>query len=365
MGESRETWRLGHRPALDGLRAVAVLLVLAAHTRTFTGDVDGGNVGVTIFFTLSGFLITSVLLQQRDRTGRITLSEFYRRRALRLVPAMLVTIALAVAVEIVVLGRIGDWSLILGSLTYTSNFVMVDGTFPTPTGLGHMWSLGIEEQFYLVWPLVVIVVARFAKLRLAIGLVYVVLAVAVVRVVLAGHVAGWARVYFAPDMRADSLLIGCAVAFAFHGARVGRRSHGWVVVPAAAVILLDMRVSATAANLTNMITPLVVGLSAGALVWSIALGGQRWLAARPLVWVGKRSYGLYLYQGPVLLGVHQTLGLHRWADYLVSVPLIFGCAALSWRYVEQPFLQRRSADASNTADHVERGNRLEARGAVA
>ncbi|HET9720708.1 MAG TPA: acyltransferase, partial [Solirubrobacteraceae bacterium] len=156
--------RLGRRPVLDGLRGVAVLLVIAEHT----GLLHNGFLGVDVFFVLSGFLITTLLLEEFQRAGRISLRGFYARRARRLVPALLVAVAafLVISAAADQSGFGDDVLAAAAGVTYITNILMA----LTPTWLpavGHLWSLGAEEQFYLLWPVVLIAAIRRSVSRRA------------------------------------------------------------------------------------------------------------------------------------------------------------------------------------------------------
>src|SRR5580765_6045338 len=207
---------LGHRPALDGLRGVAILLVLAGHSGV-PGVGEGGETGVALFFVLSGFLITALLAEEYRDTGRIDFAAFYRRRALRLLPALFLFLAVVLAWS--QLSRWGVLSMVRpSSLTdvgvtvfYVANWWI--GVYNHDSGgINHMWSLGIEEQFYLVWPALL-----FAGLSLF-GLRSRKLLAAVVALTLVSAAEGaWLyhtsspylrRVYYGTDTRADGILIG-------------------------------------------------------------------------------------------------------------------------------------------------------------
>ena len=148
-------FRLGYRPALDGLRGIAILAVLAFHSRAFF--LEGGFIGVDLFFVLSGFLITVLLVQEKAKHGRIDFKAFYIRRALRLLPAMLGLLT-ALWVATLVLGdRFATDAALMGkvmavTLAYVPNWVLAFDLGAWPSALTHVWSLAIEEQFYLLWP---------------------------------------------------------------------------------------------------------------------------------------------------------------------------------------------------------------------
>ncbi|SNQ50235.1 Putative acyltransferase (fragment) [Frankia canadensis] len=202
---------LGRNPALDGLRALAVLCVLVFHMDAL----PGGYLGVDVFFVLSGFLITGQLLAERDRAGEVSLIRFYVRRAYRLLPAFwLLALVGLVAVVTGIDGRAGALGEFLGSLAasamYVNNYVQVVRQSTGAGWLGHTWSLSAEEQFYLLWPLVLVALCRRPRLarRLPVVLLAGVAAVALWRNVLAAFGASATRMYFGLDTRADALLVG-------------------------------------------------------------------------------------------------------------------------------------------------------------
>ena len=288
-----ERWRLGHRPGLDGLRGVAVLLVVVDHLgvpRCF----GLAQLGVTAFFILSGFLITSLLLEERAATGSISFRRFYMRRARRLAPALVVCAGVvAVVAAGVGMGNVG----VVPAITYTMDFVQAGGGQYQEGPFGHTWTLAIEEQFYLVWPVLLVgMAAAFGRgVWVAIAAGYA--GLVAWSVLLVQHGASSARLYYGADVRGSALLIGCAVAAYLH-------HHGTARPRRRAVPILE---------------------------W------------RPLRDTGRYSYGVYLWHFPVLC-------LLRWFDpqmpwwrlAAVSLPVTAGVVALSWRYVEQPF--RRSGD---------------------
>lgn len=341
------TWRLGRRPGLDGLRGVAILLVLLCHfdnpvSAPFTA---AGVMGVTIFFTLSGFLITALLLAERDRSGRVDLAAFYRRRAVRLLPA-LVAMLLAVVViqrEVVTLGL--SVAGTLSSLFYVANWWGI--AHPGVTALSHTWSLSIEEQFYFLWPLVVIVAARWGR--------RVVLASAVAGSLLSfalltlGWSLGWADVSQRSDTRASSLLVGCALAAWMHGRTEGRSRPAVALGLLAALLPMTLAKGALASSL--MVT---VPLATAGILWATAQGsGVRLLEARWLRWVGQRSYGLYVWHFPVmLLGFQLAPGADWRVRSAVCLAASFAVTVASWRWVEQPFMRLRSRPAE-VVPHVE------------
>jgi peptidoglycan/LPS O-acetylase OafA/YrhL len=346
MEESREAWRLGHRPALDVLRGVAVLMVIVGHMGVPYLPPPSGN-GVVIFFVLSGFLITSLLLEERQRTGRYSLPAFYARRARRLLPAMLVCVACAVGVDLAVFGSVPDWNLVAGTLGYVANFVMMSGGWFPHTSLGHTWSLAIEEQFYILWPLLlgglVLLRLRPARLVLAASLGAI---IAWKALLFYGMGAGRDRLYFGTDVRFEPLLLGCLLAFLMHQTRVRAVSRNWEVY---GWLLLVVACASTWSGRPGMQlawVPTIVAASAGLLVYAAANDGARWMDWGPLAYLGKRSYALYLFQGPVFTVLRDQPWVPRPVYWIAVVPVLLVLAELSWRFVERPVLVRgrRSAD---------------------
>jgi peptidoglycan/LPS O-acetylase OafA/YrhL len=348
---------LGYRPGLDGLRALAVAAVILYH-----GDVPwarGGFLGVDVFFVLSGFLITSLLLGEHGATGRVDLRQFWMRRARRLLPALF-AVLLGVALYAVCwaqpteLGRIrGDG---IASLLYVSNWRFVlDGSsyfslFQAPSPLAHTWSLAIEEQWYLLWPLVLLGLLRMFRARLrvvAATCMGLAAGSALLMAALSGSGADPSRAYYGTDTRAQALLIGAALAALSCGARPlvaldrGRRSRALSVVGVAGLVTLAAMVVYVDARSAWLYRGgfLVVALAAAALVAAAATGGvvARVLAVRPLVAVGAVSYGLYLWHWPVDVALDASrTGLDGAALLTVRVAVTFALAIASYRLVETP-----------------------------
>jgi peptidoglycan/LPS O-acetylase OafA/YrhL len=312
--------RLGHVAALDGLRGIAILLVIAFH---YTGQPFGGGYGVDLFFVLSGFLITTLLLEERAATGRIGLGSFYVRRARRLFPA-LATVLCAYLVYNAILGRnalstVADYGLYFGNVYYVISHKADN------TGLGHLWSLAEEEQFYLVWPAVLLVFAR-AK-RPVYWVAALALALVAYRTALILNGASMTRLYRAPDTHSEGLLLGAGLAFV--------RQQGFVAGEWAGKLGLVLAIPAAVAGNWRLGLPFFE-LGAVLLV-AAAIGNteiRRALSLRPLVWLGALSYSLYLWHFPVLW----AFGVHNRPVALVATFLL---AWLSYRYVERPFRRRR------------------------
>jgi peptidoglycan/LPS O-acetylase OafA/YrhL len=341
---------LGYRPALDGVRGIAILLVVSWHA---FGWPAGGAAGVDLFFVLSGFLITTLLLQEHDHTGTVSLRHFYRRRALRLFPALAALLVICGAVTALVDREHLPSMLHSIALTavYSINLATAGHWFLSGT-LAHMWSLAAEEQFYLVWPVVLLLLVRRA--RPPIGLLCGLIAFAVAwRGVVALDSASFTRVYYAPDTHADPLLVGCLFGVLFTGDRLprllmterSRRRLAGLATMAIGIIVFGVT-SLWALYASPLIT--LLALATGVVVLSVCLGEQGALGAvlraRPLTWLGRVSYSLYLWHLPVLVAFGYRPGAHTGrplAGPAVAIVVALMVAAASYRFIEQPFLRRK------------------------
>jgi len=334
----------GYLPGLDGLRAIAVAAVVAYHL----GYLPGGFVGVELFFVLSGWLITTLLL--RDTPGSWpALATWWRRRLTRLTPAVAVVVAAtlvvfgasnAVAVDgVATLTWWQNWRLVLEGTSYWSG---------TASPLRHAWSLAIEEQFYLVWPAVLVGVTWVSG-RSGLGRRTCIGACALVGASASFAWAAWAaasvgdlsRIYFGTDTRVGALLLGCAVAAAgpAAGRAVASRRSTLAACAAAVVLVVACVVLDPSQRITYSGALLACAIASVLLILAAASPGpvQRALSVPVLRWVGQRSYGLYLWSWPVQLLVER-----EWPDgprgvrSVVVVVVAVALAAASHRLVEQP-----------------------------
>lgn len=334
---SGEPWRLGHRPALDGVRGIAILLVVACHLAKWWWPNALGSIGVTVFFTLSGFLITALLLEEAAR-GPVSLAGFYRRRARRLFPALVVMVAFAGS--LMVTTGIAPLSAIWWALSYVGNW---DSAREGITALlGHTWSLAIEEQFYIVWPVALLAARRWRHGPLVVVGAGIAASV-VLRALLWNGGAGVARVYFGSDTRADGLLVGCALAILLHSG-VQLRVPAKVAVGVAAAGLAALAVSGSdwvVAVATPTAVPWIT-----VLLLLHALTSPRWLCGPVLGWFGRRSYGIYLWNWPIVCGAALWTGMTSKTAVVLATLVGLGVAELSWRIIEEPFLRRNQAAIS-------------------
>jgi peptidoglycan/LPS O-acetylase OafA/YrhL len=345
-------------PGLDGLRALAVGAVVAYHMDL--GWAQGGLLGVGVFFTLSGYLITDLLLGQYERTGGLQLVDFWLRRARRLLPALFVMLTVVLAwVTLLdrsllpaVRGAVGasavyvtNWWLIAQHSSYFAQFA-------PPSPLGHLWSLAVEEQFYLIWPWLLWIGLRwmrtgagsYKRLAAASLLLAAVSAVAMALLYRPGYDP--TRVYDGTDTRACALLIGAALAFVWPSTRlpvrVDRRTR-WILDGAGfagltVFAVLVWRTSEYSAFLyrgglvlLSFATALMVAAAA-----SPASRFGRILGGESLRWLGVRSYGIYLWHFPIIVLTTPAAGGDTPSRRVLQLAAIIGCAALSWRYVEEP-----------------------------
>jgi peptidoglycan/LPS O-acetylase OafA/YrhL len=345
-------FRLGYRPALDGLRGVAVSLVMVSHLAPATLS-SAGDIGVLMFFTLSGFLITTLLIQERETSGRVDLPQFYKRRALRLLPALIVLLMVLLALDVVVGSQAGYRRPALFTLFYVANWAIIHGV--DFNHINHTWSLSIEEHFYLLWPLTMVLVLRNHDKH---ALLWVAIAGAAAswawRVVLWSSGASLPRVIYGTDTRLDGLLIGCLLAIVGYQ-RI--RHISWPLILAALVgVGSPLLVRTDAFHFA--VGYAAVGLGT-AVVIAACLVGQRIasvLETQPLVWVGGISYGLYLWHLPVYGAVFKFGGAFPYpVQAVIAVALSLAIAALSYRLVEKRFLRLKRRASVRTVPVVAAG----------
>lgn len=319
--------------ALDGLRAVAVMVVFASHLAPTY--LPGGGLGVDIFFALSGYLITSIMVEEYRTRGDISFKHFYLRRAARLMPALLLLLAVASLTILVVPGRPYGWEEILYAGTYVMNWVRALGLGDSAF-LGHTWSLAVEEQFYLLWPPIFLFALRRRIAAAPIVAGVLVLASVAWSTTLYFSGAAPERIYNGFDTRAAEILAGCCAAFIPLDSRfAGILTKLWPV-PALILVgdlcLLDESILYTGG----------FGLRGAVAAWLIIALRKECLLSVPLanpvaVYVGQISYGLYLWHY-FFLSVFNVLGFHSLPRNLAVLLATFAAAIFSYHLVEKPIL---------------------------
>ncbi len=342
--------RMVHQPALDGIRAVSVLAVLLFHGEV--AGFGGGYVGVSVFFTLSGFLITSLLIAEHDVTERIDVSGFYVRRAKRLLPASLLCIAI-----IAILSTTTDWFAgvatlrrdLLGALFQVSNWVFLAGDgsyqqlFADAAGqaspLEHYWSLAIEEQFYWVWPVAFLGIARLGHThRGRTVIVATITAVFAAAAPVIAAVWGPDAAYWATPARAAEILLGALAAFLVAGRTLSPR---WQLVAPATLVALGAAFVAfpsVGGPAYRGALPLV-GVVSALLIVGLQVPGpvRSTLSIAPLAWLGRISYGVYLYHWPVFVVIDAPrVDLDAVPLLALRLALTIALAQLSFSLFERP-----------------------------
>ena len=340
------------RTDIEGLRGLAVLLVVIFHARPTW--LPGGFIGVDVFFVLSGYLITRLLVDELETTGSIELPTFWARRARRLLPISALVIIFTVLASWLVLAPYAVRSVVTDAVAASGFFVNFRFAFQlgdyfgaqlaasSPSPLLHYWSLAVEEQFYLVWPLLLIAVSRrAANVRVAAGRAVVgVIAVSLLLSVVMTQTHPTAAFYLLPA-RMGELAVGAAVAIWAPVLTVApqrlRTIGGWVGLVMIVVVAVDIDESFTFPGLLAMIPVL-----ATALVITAGEGQQaywpasRLLRLRPLQWLGKHSYGLYLWHWPLLVLAQVRWGPLGFFETVVILALAMGLSSLSLRVLENP-----------------------------
>ena len=346
--KARDT-HLRHVPALDGLRGVAVAVVVAFHA----GHLTGGWLGVDVFFVLSGYLISRLLLVEHAAAGRIDLKRFWGRRARRLLPALfcvVVVLAIAERVRHRTEGPAGARWDVIGALTYTSNWVRLRGgagywsQFGPPSLFEHFWSLAIEEQFYVFWPLVMIGLTRLRRSLTTLALAGLTVAAAVWSLVWFNHTMDASRVYMGTDTRAYALLVGATIASVSEWKPQLLRWVKWVGPVAGLVLAVAFGLLDGTRLVTYQGGLLGCTVAAALVVVAVTSGPSRFgrlLAVPPLRWLGARSYGIYLWHWPVFAGLgvvgQDSVALWRIA---VGVAASLAIAEVSYRLIEMPIRRR-------------------------
>jgi peptidoglycan/LPS O-acetylase OafA/YrhL len=346
------TARKPHLPALDGLRGIAILGVLLFHS----GHLSGGFLGVDLFFALSGYLITDLLLREIRTTGAVSLVAFWGRRIRRLLPA-LATMLFVVTVLVWLVGPssllqttladgpwvqwdLVNWHLLAGSASYWDQF-------GDPRLFEHLWSIAVEEQFYLVWPVALLIIARYARQvdRWVLATALVVSVASLVLMIVLVEPVDPTRVYTGTDTRAFSLLLGAMAATGPVRAVLARVTGRWAGV-LVALLAVGMGTAWVLVDGVNSLWLYTGGLFVHSLAAAVLIGlcvqaphtvVAKVLAWQPLRWFGQISYSLYLWHWPVfVLLSSQRLGLDGWPWTVVVCAVSIVVATLSRYLIEDP-----------------------------
>jgi peptidoglycan/LPS O-acetylase OafA/YrhL len=286
---------------------------------------------VTVFFTLSGYLITSLLLNEFRAASRIDLRGFWRRRLYRIMPLFWTVSATCGLIGLATTTELGwqTFTAMLGSFAFVINWLMAFGVQGPGGVLGTNWSVAVEEQFYLLWPLVFILLMRVLRKERTVR--YVVAGAAVILMVHRALMTGspWWRIWFGTDTQADALLVGCAVALGF------QCRDRVVSLAAGAVLALLAFVAAEGGPGTAAYLMPAVSITTALLLPYLHEDGGI-LARGPLPAIGRRSYGLYLWGGPIGRVAQEVLGLSGPVLFVVAIGGVFAVAELTYRFVEIP-----------------------------
>ena len=355
---------------LDGLRALAVLVVILFHLSP--GFLPGGYLGVDIFFVISGFLITALLLREYDSDGRIRLKNFWRRRARRLLPALAVLLLVTCAAAMFAGGNVlvGLGRQVLGATTFSSNWLAIAAersyfTESNPELFRNLWSLAVEEQFYLLWPLVLLFlfVIRIRADKIGAGRIGRAVQIGFVSLLFAGSVLAMAlislpagdptRVYYGTDTHSFGLALGAVLALVSQTwPDTALAWPRWIrtLLPPLGIVAVGGLVAASMLmpektawvypwGLLTVSILAVIAIAASTMPGSI-LGTA--LDVQPMKWIGERSYGLYLWHWPVFVLVVAFLptwgreGASGWALAGIALAVTVVASALSYRFIEQP-----------------------------
>jgi peptidoglycan/LPS O-acetylase OafA/YrhL len=338
----RNLLSLQRLPLLDGIRAISVLVVIAAHF----GYAVPSDLGVTAFFVLSGFLITWLLLREHDNTGDISLQGFYLRRTLRIFPAYYAFLALAFAWDML-RGEAWPPRLLLAGVTYTVNYFNAFNGHPD-TSIAHAWSLGVEEQFYLLWPLGFILLMRRSQRVAAWGLAgAIVLSCAWRAYAWAVLDLGASYAYNAFECRVDGIALGCLLAIGarldgFRRAIATLSSRAWAPLPTFALLAASRLATSGSYHYTVGFT-IDAALIALAMTQMLHFPAHRlwsWLDSAPARWMGAISYPMYLYHSHALSVAHRAPGPGLF-QFVVGVAVTAALATVSYRLLELPILRMR------------------------
>ncbi len=386
-GRAQAARTLGLVPSLDGVRGVAIIFICVYHLdpfiHTWTKEVPGLSVGVDIFFVLSGFLITAIMLREHDGTDRVRLTPFYEGRVLRLVPALFAMVLVEFLWSMLRHYPLDyEFKVVASALTYLSNWgftpwhvtLLQEGRYPA--GMGQLWSLAVEEQFYLLWPLLLIALLAVARrftwapiTAVVIGIVAVtahrIYSYEAMSAYQFHNLIGWNVFYQRTDYRVDGLLWGALVAMLWVRGWFPRRGlaiAGWL--GCAVVVAAVLKVSIVDGWLYLWGMPVIAAGAAAVILTCVECDWpvRRLLETRWLCAIGVVSYGIYIWH--LLAYTMVTQVGSRWRTG-VQVAAALGLTAVmtlgSWYLVEKPFLRvkdrlrQRSSQSEGTHEAAQKG----------
>jgi peptidoglycan/LPS O-acetylase OafA/YrhL len=346
----RPEYATGAIPSLDGIRAVAVTLVFFAHSGL--EKLIPGGLGVTIFFVLSGYLITTLMRTEYARSGAISYRNFYLRRLLRLLPPLFIVVAAAGLMSALSLIDGGfTWGGMLSALFYFGNYHVIWHDYRgMPAGIGVVWSLAIEEHYYLFYPPLAALLLRVGRIGLSVTLLSILCAAVLAwRYWLVFHGGSEAHLTMATDTRVDAILIGCLMALLrnpwLDRVPAPKAINDWgVAIVSVAVLIGTLLYRDEVFRLTARYT--LQSLAIAPLIYlAVARADRlpfRWLNARPLVYIGTISYTIYLSHHVILLGLAKHWPQLNWFWLtLVGAMLVWAVAEPMRRWVEQPCARLR------------------------
>ena len=353
----------GHIIGIQALRGIAVLAAVTSHLRVIiitdsqVPEVTSwswlnqaftrGFLGVDLFFVLSGFLITSLLLKDGEVSTGPLLRKFYMRRALRILPALYAVLIISSVVAILEgFSLTAQWNSTWSALLFITNWTFQSHFLQTQGDIGHLWSLAVEEQFYLLWPLAFVALRRFRIHWTVIitGISLLVFMIAIHRTHLWNSQLSWLFIYSKTETRADAILIGCACAYLFRYASISLlsiRIFGYISAIALVIVAYfycDVHQGFLYKGGFSLIAILM-----GVIVLAVAISenvGSRLFRSRILLWWGQRSYGMYLYHHLIfkVFGRHVFFGSNL-LRIVIAIVVSVVVTEVSWRFVERPFIR--------------------------
>jgi peptidoglycan/LPS O-acetylase OafA/YrhL len=346
---------VGRVASLDGLRGATVIIVLVSHMEVIVpiptlAVVPGGTVSLDSFFVLSGFLITSLMLREQLRTDRINTKGFYTRRAVRLLPPLLAVLVFQAIVALSSgISYHEEWTSLASVGFYYSNWKLAFNSGALggniAPGLQHLWSLALEEQFYLIWPLVTILFLTIrTKLRtVVIVLTVLIVGIAIHRAMMYNGPASWYADFIRTDTRADGILLGCLLAHLWMRYREPQRGVKIAAWIAALFLLICLPTVNTMGPFLFDGGISAIDLACAVIILALLQGqwkGSKFFSFKPFLILGTVSYALYLWHLPIYFGIRYHAG--GWPTPVrvsVAVLATFFFTALSWFFIEKPALE--------------------------